>query len=146
MPTGTTGKPVNVESVTANLITDAIEPALPFWTEGLGFTVTTEVPEGDRLGFVILQRDSADGDHPLEVMLQTRASVAADVPALAEEITGPATLFLVVDSVEDAEEALVDLGAEVVIPRRQTFYGADEIFFRSPDGTLVGLAAFEEEG
>jgi len=72
--------------------------------------VTTEVPEGDRLGFVILQRAPAgDGASsvegpPLEVMLQSRASVGADVPALAEEI-----------------------------------------FFRSPDGTLVGLAAFEEE-
>ena len=31
--------------------------------------------------------------------------------------------------------------AEVLVPRRQTFYGMDEIFVRPPCGTVVGFAA-----
>jgi hypothetical protein len=29
----------------------------------------------------------------------------------------------------------------VLVPRRQTFYGMDEIFVRPPCGTVVGFAA-----
>lgn len=134
---------MNVQSLTPIVFTETIEACLPFWTEGLGFEVTTEVPEGDRLGFVILERDG------IELMIQSRASVVADLPSLEEVVMrGPATLFLKVESVEGAVERLADHGAEVVVPRRQTFYGADELFLRSPCGTLVGLAAFgsqEEE-
>ena len=131
---------MNVHSLAPILFCEAVEPSLPFWTEGLGFAVTTEVPEGDALGFVILEREE------LQVMLQTRASVAADLPALEEEVMrGPASLFLRVESVEGAAEALEGYGAEVVVPRRTTFYGADEIFVRSPDGAIVGLAAFDDE-
>lgn len=131
---------MNVRSLSPILFCEAIEPSLPFWTEGLGFEVTTEVPEGDVLGFVILEREG------MQVMLQTRASVAADLPALEEEVMGGAvTLFLRVESVEGAADALEPHGAEVVVPRRQTFYGADELFVRSPDGAIVALAAFAEE-
>ena len=31
-------------------------------------------------------------------------------------------------------------GLEVVVPRRTTFYGAEEIFVRAPCGTVVGFA------
>lgn len=130
---------MNVRTLAPILFTEAIEPSLPFWTEGLGFEVTTEVPEGDALGFVILEREG------IQVMLQTRASVAADLPDLEEEVMrGPTTVFLRVDSVDGAAERLEEHGAAVVVPRRQTFYGADELFVRSPDGALVGLAAFDE--
>ncbi len=30
---------------------------------------------------------------------------------------------------------------DVVVPRRQTFYGMDEVFVRAPCGTLIGFAA-----
>jgi hypothetical protein len=65
---------MNVQSLSPVLFCEAIEPSLPFWIEGLGFHVTTEVPEGDALGFVILEREG------IQVMLQTRASVQADLP------------------------------------------------------------------
>ena len=44
-----------------------------------GFTRIAEVPDGDRLGFVILQKDG------IEVMYQSRESVRKDIPALAED-------------------------------------------------------------
>ena len=45
--------------------------------------------------------------------------------------------------VRDAIDPLLPklAGVEPVVPRRQTFYGMDEIFVRAPCGTVVGLAA-----
>lgn len=123
-----------VNKLTPILYVEEIEPALPFWTERLGFEVTTEVPEGDRLGFVILAREE------VEVMYQTRASVETDVPAVADTPMGGSILFIQVDALDPVIEALE--GIEPVVPRRQTFYGADEIWVREPAGNLVGFAAF----
>ena len=67
-----------MKKLTPNLIVDKIEDSLPFWVQRLGFEKTVEVPAGERLGFVILQR----GD--VELMLQSRASLAKDVPAIAD--------------------------------------------------------------
>ena len=85
---------MTTKRITPVLYVDAIEPALPFWVDRLGFELTTEVPEEDRLGFVILQRDG------LEVMYQTRESVAGDVPELADRPTGGTLLFIEVDDLE----------------------------------------------
>jgi uncharacterized glyoxalase superfamily protein PhnB len=116
------------------LVLDAIEPSLPFFRDRLGFEVTVSVPlrEGAaELGFAILQRDA------VEVMLQTRASVRGDVPALADE-PNRATLYLDVADVAAIERQLA--GCEIVVPRRRTFYGADEIGVRAPGGHVLLFA------
>lgn len=122
-----------MKKLTPLLTVDAIEPCLPFWTEHLGFEKTTEVPHGDTLGFVILVRDS------VEVMLQTRASVAADIPALAE---GPyrSVLYIEVEDLDPILSAIDAGGLEVVVPERTTFYGAREVFIRDPAANFIGFA------
>jgi hypothetical protein len=119
-------------SLTPVLIVDAIEPSLPFWVDRLGFERTVEVPEGEVLGFVILQK----GD--VLVMLQTRASLAADAPALLPKGFAPANLFVMVEDLAAVERALE--GLDPVLPRRRTFYGMDEIGFREPGGHVVVFA------
>lgn len=113
------------------LIVDAIEPCLPFWTDRLGFTRTVEVPEGERLGFVILVSDG------IEVMYQSRESVRKDLPSLAATPPG-ATLYIEVSDIAAVERALK--GIEPVVPRRRTFYGAEEIGVREPGGNVVIFA------
>jgi uncharacterized glyoxalase superfamily protein PhnB len=120
--------------ITATLAVDAIEPALPFWSERFGFTATVSVPlkgEGGPLGFVILQRDD------VEVMLQTRDSIRLDVATLADE---PNRSFLFVEVADIEAIAAAADGCEIVVPRRQTFYGADELGVRAPGGHLVVFA------
>lgn len=120
---------------------DEIEPLLPFWRDRLGFEVTAEVPHGERLGFVILSGGGA------ELMLQTRASIRDDDARVASIIRpGTAVLFLEVDSIEAVERALE--GLELLVPRRETFYGSTEVWVAAPDGTVVGFAEFGtgEEG
>lgn len=130
--------PVTLKKVTPILYVEEIEPVLSFWTERLGFESTVEVPEGDRLGFVILAKDG------LEVMYQTRASVEGDVPTLSDTPMGGSLLFVEVEDLDAVERALD--GVEPVVPRRTTFYGAHEIFVREPAGNIVGFAQFEKGG
>jgi len=122
----------NVKKLTANLIVESVEECLRFWVDRLGFEKTVEVPDDDRLGFVILKR----GD--LELMLQSRRSVQKDVPPIAE---GPhrAVLYFEVTDLEPIRKALE--GWPRVTPERTTFYGAREIIVKDPGGHVVFFAA-----
>jgi uncharacterized glyoxalase superfamily protein PhnB len=122
---------MNISKLTPILIVDSIEPALPLWTETLGFAKQVEVPHEGRAGFVILARDG------LEVMMQTRASIAADCPAVGK-LGVTCVLYLDVGSLDEAVAAV--RGAEVVVPERETFYGAREIFVRDASGSVIGFA------
>jgi uncharacterized glyoxalase superfamily protein PhnB len=116
------------------LAVDAIEPALLFFQERFGFEVLMSVPlrEGTaELGFAILQRDG------VEIMLQTHASIRGDVPAVATE-PNRAFLFVEVADIEAIVRAVQ--GCEIVVPRRRTFYGADEIGVRAPGGHVLLFA------
>jgi uncharacterized glyoxalase superfamily protein PhnB len=122
-----------IKKLTPVLVVDAIEPCLSFWTERLGFTKTVEVPEGDKLGFVILEKDG------IEVMYQTWASVKNDVPNVAEGSPRHQTvLFIEVADVDAVAKAVQ--GMPVVVPRRKTFYGMDEIGVREPGGNIITFA------
>lgn len=124
-----------MKKLTPVLFVEEIEPVLSFWTERLGFEKTAEVPEGDRLGFVILRRG------PVELMYQTRASVQNDVPELAGTPMKGSFLFFEVEDLDFVERALE--GVRPVTPRRTTFYGADELIVREPAGNVVTFAQFE---
>ncbi len=105
---------------------DVIEPSIEFWKR-LGFEVTVSVPEGDKLGFVILQSGSA------EVMLQTNASARKDVEELAARLEASKAALCV--EVEDFDDVMHRVeGAPVVMPVRTTFYGMKEIGVIEPGG------------
>ena len=124
---------MTVKRITPLLLVDAIEPSLPFYTEMLGFEATISVPEGDVLGFVMLVRDE------LEIMLQTRASVQADIPALLEGADNSVQyLYIEVADLAVFERALE--GIELAAPKRTTFYGATEIVVRDPSGHFLVIA------
>jgi hypothetical protein len=121
--------------ITAVLIVETIEKSLGFWLDRMGFQKTVEVPEGDRLGFVILARDGA------ELMMQTIASVQKDEPRFAPErvATKGCGLFVEVEDFEDVKRRLE--GYPVVMAERVTFYGMREIGVAEPGGHTVVFAA-----
>ena len=116
------------------IVVDAIEPCLPFWTERLGFEVHADAKGDDgRYVFVLLLKDG------VQVMYQTRASLADDMPKLEpRDADTSVVLYLSVDDLDAVERALG--GLEPVVPRRRTFYGADEIGVREPGGNVVVFA------
>ncbi|MDE3054143.1 MAG: VOC family protein [Gemmatimonadota bacterium] len=122
--------------LTPVLVVPRVEPCLDFWTERFGFTVENRVPGAD--GALVFA--SVKGG-TIEVMYQTRESVAADNPAMATDLDGHSVaLFLTVRDIDAVERALA--GAPVVKPKHTTFYGSTEIYVREPGGNTVGFAAF----
>jgi uncharacterized glyoxalase superfamily protein PhnB len=124
---------MNVKRITPVLFVKEIEPVLPFWVEKLGFKKVVEVPHGDKLGFLALERNG------VEVMYQSYASVADDVPQLKETASkGPTFLYIEVDNFDAVVAALK--GAKVVQPERTAFYGMREIGYQEPGGHYVTFA------
>ncbi len=120
--------------ITPVLVVDEIEPSLRFWVDRLGFQKTAEVPEGDKLGFVMLQKEGT------EVMLQTRASILKDAgPAADAVLASGVSLYIEIDNFAEALERVK--GAEVLVPERTTFYGMREIWVREPGKHVLGFAA-----
>src|SRR5919201_7059633 len=94
-------KAVNVKRITPVLYAKEIEPCVDFWVQRFGFQKTVEVPDGDRLGFTIVQK----GD--VELMYQSIANAEKDAPAIAKDISGQRTfLYVEVGKLDDVIAAL----------------------------------------
>ena len=127
--------PVNVKKITPVLYVEAIEPCLSFWIDRLGFQKTAAVPEGDQLGFVILQRGN------VEIMYQTYASQKKDTSIVSADIAGGHTfLYAEVEKLDAVVEAMK--GANIAIPVRTTFYGPRELGVKDPAGHVILFAEF----
>ncbi len=121
---------IGVKSATPILVVDSIESCLPFW-KTVGFSPVMTVPEAPPFAFAILHCGS------IELMLQTRKSVADDVPAVGRAVQA-SVLYIGVASLAPILALLAD--APVAVERRTTFYGADEIFVEDPAGNIIGFA------
>src|SRR5262245_39277086 len=121
------------KKLTPVLMVDEIESCLPLWVDRLGWTKTVDVPEGDKLGFVILAKDGA------ELMYQTWASVEKDMgKPLRRPQSTSAALFIEVSDLNDVEKRLA--GIPLALARRTTFYGMHEIGVLEGGGNMVGFA------
>lgn len=118
------------------LMVDAIEPCLSFWVDRLGFNKVVEVPHEGRLGFVSLEKDG------IQIMYQSRDSVAADIPPIAKSPMKGTFLFIEVDDLDAVQKALG--GVDLVVPRRKTFYGSEELILREPAGNHITFAEFKQ--
>jgi hypothetical protein len=122
-----------IQKATPLLRVERVEPSLPFWVDRLGFQKVTEVMEGNALGFVILTKGH------VEIMLQSRASLAKDMPVLSVGAMAPAVVYMGVTNLEEIASKLTP--SEVIVPRRSTYYGMDEIWAREPGGHVIAFAA-----
>jgi uncharacterized glyoxalase superfamily protein PhnB len=127
---------VTVQKITTVLAVENVQPSVDFWGR-LGFEVTVTVPHDDTLGFAILVKDGT------EIMLQSVASILADLGANTGEVNGrSAALFIEVADLVAVEQALA--GYPIEMPRRTTFYGMHEIGVREPGGHFVVFAQRSE--
>jgi len=122
-----------IQKATPLLRVERVEPSLAFWVDRLGFQKVTEVMEGDSLGFVILSRGH------VELMLQSRTSLAKDLPMLSVGAMAPSVVYMGVTSIQEIEGKLAH--SEIIVPKRTTYYGMEEIWVREPGGHIIGFAA-----
>lgn len=127
---------MHVKKITPVLFVQDIEPCVKFWVERFGFQKTAEVPDGDKLAFVMLQKGN------VELMYQSYASADKDVGTTISQVVrkGPTFLYVEVDNLEETINTVK--GAEVVMPKRKTFYGSTEIGIKDPAGHYVTFAEF----
>ena len=126
---------MTIKKITPVLLVDEVESCVRFWKECLGFEVAIEVPEGNKIGFVSLQKAG------VELMYQSYASVEKDSSFSAQgHAKGPSFLYIEVDSLDDVIAATKD--AKVVMPERKAFYGAREIGVKDPAGHVLTFAQF----
>ena len=124
---------MNVKRITPVLFVKDIETVLPFWADALGFAKTIEVPHGDKLGFVALQKGNT------EVMYQSFASLGEDMPLIAEAARkGPTFLYIEVDNLDAVLAALHS--SKIVQPERTAFYGMREVGYQDPSGHFITFA------
>ena len=126
---------MKIVRATPVLFVDAVEPTRDFFTK-VGFTVLFDVPEGDRLGFVGLEKDG------VQVMVETRGN--ANEGDAVREITRTSRGAVVFIEVDNLEAVITALATEkAIVERHTTFYGADEISFMEPGGNVVTFARFD---
>ena len=126
---------MKINRATPVLFVDAVEPTRDFFTR-LGFTVLFDVPEGDRLGFVGLEKDG------VQVMVETRGN--ANEGDAIREITRTSKGAVVFIEVDNLDAVITALATEkAIVERHTTFYGADEISFMEPGGNVVTFARFD---
>lgn len=122
-----------IQKATPLLRVERVEPSLAFWVDRLGFQKVLEVMEGDSLGFVILTKGH------VEIMLQSRASLAKELPMLSVGALSPSVVYL---GVTDLNEIAAKLNpSEIIVPKRTTYYGMDEVWVREPGGHVIGISA-----
>src|SRR6476646_9758109 len=126
-------KPAEVKKITTILFAQELEHCIQFWSGRLGFQKTVEVPEGNKIGFVILEKNG------LELMYQSFASVDKDNAATGAAVRkGPSFLYVEVADIDAALAATN--GAEIVMPMRTTFYQAKEFGIKDPVGHYLIFA------
>jgi len=126
-------KAMSVKKVTTVLFVEDVEPCMKFWMDRLGFEKMVEVPDGNKIAFVTLQKGN------VELMYQSYASGDKDAAAFAQIIRkGPSFLYMEVTNLDEVIAAMK--GVEVVMPVRTTFYGSKEIGYKDPGGHMITFA------
>ena len=126
-------KSAEVKKITSILFAEEIEPCIQFWTERLGFQKTIEVPEGNKIGFALLEKNG------IELMYQSFASVDKDNAAIGAAVRkGPSFLYVEVADIDAALAAIE--GAKIVMPMRTTFYQSKEFGVKDPVGHYLIFA------
>jgi uncharacterized glyoxalase superfamily protein PhnB len=127
-------KSVAVRRITSILYTNEVESCVKFWVERLGFKAGPQVPDGDKIGFAIVQKGN------VELMYQSYASAAKDPTTSALKLHPGGASFIYVE-VDDLDRTLAAMkGVELLHPVHTTFYGMKEFIVQDPAGHIVIFA------
>ncbi len=129
---------IALKKLTPNLMVEDVNRTVEFYRDVLGFEVQVTVPDGGPaagpLDWAMLTRGG------VTLMFQSRASLAGEIPALADTPIGGAVTFYT--EVEGVEALHAQLGGrvEIVQPLHDTFYGTREFCFRDCNGYLISFS------
>src|SRR2546427_3172118 len=117
-----------LKKITANLMVESVDDTMAFYKDVLGFETITTVPEAGPFNWAWMKR----GD--VEIMFQSRPSLAEDVPAFTgKEIGGTFGMYVNVEGVQSLYEAIKDK-VTIVRDMHTTFYGTQEFYIQDCNG------------
>lgn len=124
-----------LKKLTPNLMVEDVGRTLDFYRDVLGFQVLTTVPP-DQPPFTwgMVSRDG------VELMFQSRASLGADIPALADAPIGASQTFYIEVEGIDALYAAIKDRVEIVLDMHTTFYDTREFAFRDVNGYILAFS------
>jgi catechol 2,3-dioxygenase-like lactoylglutathione lyase family enzyme len=126
--------PHQLTKLTPNLIVSSVERSIAFYRDVLGFALQTTVPDASPYVFAIVQSGA------VEIFLNAPEPAITEYPAFRDRpIGGTLTLFIQVDDVRGAHEALKSR-VPIVMPLEKKWYGVTEFAFTDPDGYVITFA------
>lgn len=133
-----------MSKIRPNLMVSDIRASIAFYRDVLGFAVMFLVPEQDEiltqddperpLRFAALTRDD------MELFLQSRSSLSADVPAFTPDMPIGASMTLYMDT-EDVDVLYehIKSRAKIIKAPETSWYGMRELYIRDPDGYVLAF-------
>ncbi len=127
--------PMTFQKLTPNMMVEDVNTTIDFYRDVLGFELVVNVPEEGAFDFALVRRDG------VEVMFQSRASLAADLPAFAARPAGGALTFFYLD-VEGVEALYEQLRTRTTVVKdlHETFYGTREFAVEDCNGFILAFA------
>ena len=126
---------MKVSRATPVLFVEQVEPTRDFFVD-VGFEVVVEIPEDERVGFSLLEKDG------VQVMIETRGN--ANEPPALQALSRESRRAVVFVEVDDLEAVIASQkNARIAVERHKTFYHADELTYEEPGGNLVTFARME---
>jgi uncharacterized glyoxalase superfamily protein PhnB len=125
---------VRLKKMIPNLMVEDVNSTIVFYRDVLGFELLTTVPEAGQFNWAMMRRDG------VEIMFQTRTSLAEEVPVLGDRAMGGALTFYT--EVEDVQSLYTDLLGKVAIVQdmHKTFYGTREFAIQDCNGFVLAFA------
>lgn len=124
-----------LKTLTPNVMVEDVKATIDFYRQVLGFEPISEVPpNADVLDWAMIKRDD------VALMLQARASLAGELPALKDvPIGGSMTFYIQMEGVEALYNEIKGK-VEIVRDMHTTFYGAREFAIRDNNGYILAFA------
>ena len=128
-----------MKELVPNMMVPSVDDAIRYYRDTLGFELAMANPSEAPHEWAMLSHGG------VSVMLQSRDSLVAELPAFADRAPGAGcTFFITMQGVEDYHRRVKD-SAHVLVEPHKTPYGATEFVVEDPNGYVLYFAEFPEE-
>jgi lactoylglutathione lyase len=124
----------SLKKLTPNVMVEDVNRTIQFYKEILGFELLTTVPGEGQFDWAMMKHGS------VEIMFQSRASLAGEIPVFQQREIGGALTFYI--DVEGVKELYIYLKEKVTVVQdmHTTFYGSQEFAIQDCNGFILSFS------
>lgn len=123
-----------MQSMTPNLMVHDVNKTIEFYRDVLGFEFVASVPDSGQFDWAMMNHG------PVEIMFQSVASLAKDLPTFVK--MGPGGAFTLFIKMDDSKGLYGKVKGKVVIVQEltKTFYDMEEFSIKDLNGYVLTFA------